>query len=49
MTLNHQRLHYWSFGERRVPTSLPSLPGPLLLGVVTPDRVLSMVKKNWVK
>ena len=31
-----------SFGECRVPNSLPSLPGPLWLGVVAPDRILSM-------
>ena len=35
--------------------SLPSLPGPLSLGMVAPDRVLSMGKKrtvwhlNWVQ
>ena len=40
---------------RRTP-SLPSLPGPLWIGVVAPDRVLSMgqielnciLKLNWI-
>ena len=27
--------------------SLPSLPGPLWLGVVAPDKVLSMGQREW--
>ena len=39
MTLNNLIVRLW--GMRRTP-SLPSLPGQLCLGVVTPNRVLSM-------
>ena len=39
-------LEFW--GIKSIPW-LPSLPGPFWLGMVTPDRVLSMGKINRVQ
>ena len=46
----------WHFGECRVPSSFPSLPGPLWPGLVALDRALSMghielncvLMVNWI-
>ena len=51
MTLNNLMVRFqkcWNFGECGIPTSLPSLPGPLWNGVVAPNRTSSILLLNWI-